>query len=113
MHAGAICRWPVLLVGSSHCAMIGLSPCVELQRLQQQYQTALRIWGQFEFQLHNEPVGPQARQAEQLQLKQRALNARNEAISAASCSVSRIEVIALVRVCIEHVLVSVVDRITS
>jgi hypothetical protein len=59
--------------------MSGLFPCVELQRLQQQYQTALRIWGQFEFPLHNEPVGPQGRQAEQLQLKQRALNARNEA----------------------------------
>jgi hypothetical protein len=68
----------LLLVGSSHCAMGNLFPCVELQRLTQQYQTALR-WGQFEFPVRNEPVGPPARQAEQLQLKQRALNARNEA----------------------------------
>jgi hypothetical protein len=60
-------------------AMTNLFPCVELQKLKQQYETALRIWGQFEFPLHNEPLGSPARQAEQLQLKQRALNARNEA----------------------------------
>jgi hypothetical protein len=54
-------------------------PCVELQRLKQRYETALRIWGQFEFPLHNEPVGPPARQAERLQLKQNACKARNEA----------------------------------
>ena len=36
--------------------------CVELQRLKQQYQTGLRIWGQFEFPLRNEPVGSPARQ---------------------------------------------------
>jgi hypothetical protein len=54
-------------------------PCVELQRLKQKYDTALRIWGRFEFPLHNEPVGPAARQAERLQLKQKALKARNEA----------------------------------
>jgi hypothetical protein len=59
--------------------MSNLFPCVELQRLKQQYQTALRLWGQFEFPLHKEPVGSPARQAEQLELKQKALNARNEA----------------------------------
>ena len=53
-------------------------PCEELQKLKQQYQTAVRIWGQFEFPLHNEPVGPAARQAERLQLKQKAWKARNE-----------------------------------
>jgi hypothetical protein len=55
--------------------MGNLFPCVEVQRVKQQYENALRIWGQFEFPLHNEPVGP----AERLQLKQGALNARNEA----------------------------------
>ena len=59
--------------------MSNLFPCVELQRLRQQYETALRIWGRFEFPLHNESVGPAARQAEQLQLKERALKTRNEA----------------------------------
>jgi hypothetical protein len=29
--------------------MSNLFPCLELQRLKQQYETALRIWGQFEF----------------------------------------------------------------
>jgi hypothetical protein len=69
----------LLLVGSSNCAMSNLFPCVELQRLKQQYETALRIWAQFEFPLHNEPVGPAERQAARLQLKQKALKARNEA----------------------------------
>jgi hypothetical protein len=69
----------LLLVGSSNCAMSNLLPCVELQKLKQQYQTALRIWGQFEFPIHNEQVGPPTRQAERLQLKERALKARNEA----------------------------------
>jgi hypothetical protein len=64
---------------SSHFPMSNIFTCVELQRLKQQYQAALRIWDQFEFPLHNEPVGPPARHAGQLQLKQRALNARNEA----------------------------------
>jgi hypothetical protein len=59
--------------------MSNLFPCEELQKLRQQYQTALCIWGQFEFPLHNEPVGPAARQAARLQLKERALKARNEA----------------------------------
>jgi hypothetical protein len=31
--------------------MSNLFPCKELQRLKQQYETALRIWGQFELQL--------------------------------------------------------------
>jgi hypothetical protein len=69
----------LLLVGSSNCAMSNLFPCVELQRLKQQYENALRFWGQFEFPLHNEQVGPPTRQAERLQLKERALKARNEA----------------------------------
>jgi hypothetical protein len=87
----------LLLVGSSHCEMGNLFPCVELQRLKQQYQTALRIWGQFEFPLHNELLGSSARQAEQLQLKQRALNARNEASErlvghSEKCRICKIEV---------------------
>jgi hypothetical protein len=87
----------LLLVDSSHCEMSKLFPCVELQRLKQQYQTALRIWGQFEFPLHNEPVGPPARQAEQLELKLRALSARNEASERLlahreTCRICKIEV---------------------
>jgi hypothetical protein len=63
----------------SYIEMSNLFPCVELQRSKQQYQTALRIWGHFESTRHNEPEGSRARQAEQLALKQEALNARNEA----------------------------------
>ena len=77
--------------------MSNLFPCVELQRLKEQYQTALRLWGQFEFPLHNEPVGSPARKAEQLELKQRALNARNEASEQLlthrdKCRICRIEI---------------------
>jgi hypothetical protein len=87
----------LLLVGSSNCAMSNLFPCVELQRLKQQYENALRIWGQFEFPLHNEPVGPAAGQAERFQLKQRALNARNDASARLlahreKCQICKIEV---------------------
>jgi hypothetical protein len=72
-------------------------PCVELQRLKQKYETAQRIWGQFEFPLHDEPVGPAARQAERLQLKQKAWKARNEAIERLlshkeKCRICKIEV---------------------
>jgi hypothetical protein len=42
-------------------------------------ETVPRIWGQFEFQLHNEAVGPAAQRAERLQLMQKAWKARNEA----------------------------------
>jgi hypothetical protein len=41
----------LLLVGSSNCAMSNLFPCEELQKLKQQYQAALCIWGQFVFPL--------------------------------------------------------------
>jgi hypothetical protein len=86
----------LLLVGSSNCAMGNLFPCVEWQRLKQQYENALRIWGQFEFPLHNEPAGPAARQAERLQLKQRALDARNKGCERllahrAKCRICKIE----------------------
>jgi hypothetical protein len=60
-------------------ALAPACPCVELQRLKQQYETALRIWGEFEFPLHNEPVGPSEWQADRLQLKQKAWKAKNEA----------------------------------
>ena len=53
--------------------------CAELQELKRQYESALRVWGQYEFPLHNEPAATRARRFEQLQLKQRALNARNAA----------------------------------
>jgi hypothetical protein len=57
--------------------MVAVEPCAELQQLKQQYESALRAWGSYEFQLHNEPVGTLARRLEQIQFKQRALDARN------------------------------------
>jgi hypothetical protein len=44
----------LLLVSSSNCAMRNLFPC-ELQRPKQQYENALRIWGQVEFPVPNGP----------------------------------------------------------
>src|ERR1700722_7019201 len=59
--------------------MVAADPCAELQQLKRQYESALRVWGQYEFPLHNEPVATRAQRFEQLQLKQRALDARNAA----------------------------------
>jgi hypothetical protein len=59
--------------------MVAADLCAELQQLKRQYESALRVWGQYEFPLHNELVGTRARLIEQLQLKQRALDARNAA----------------------------------
>jgi hypothetical protein len=55
--------------------------CGELQQLKHQYETALRIWGEYEFPVPNAPVGTPAWQPEQLRvvLKQKALDARNAA----------------------------------
>src|ERR1700691_1745167 len=53
--------------------------CAELQKLKRQYESALRVWGQYEFPLPNEPVATRAQRFEQLQLKQRALDTRNAA----------------------------------
>jgi hypothetical protein len=59
--------------------MVAVDTCGELQQLKQQYEFALRVWGSYEFPLHNEPVGKLARPFEQIELKQRALDARNAA----------------------------------
>jgi hypothetical protein len=55
--------------------------CGELQQLKQQYENALRIWGEYEFPVNNAPVGTQGWQPEQLRvlLRQKALEARNAA----------------------------------
>ena len=55
--------------------------CGELQQLKQQYEFALRVWGKYQFPVYNEPVGTQAWRSEQLrlQLKEKALDARNAA----------------------------------
>jgi hypothetical protein len=58
--------------------MVAAGPCAELQDLKRKYESALQAWGQYQFPLHNEPVGTQAWRSEQLQLKQEAL-ARNAA----------------------------------
>jgi hypothetical protein len=59
--------------------MVAADRCAELQQLKQQYEFALRIWGEYQFPVHNEPVGTQARRPEQFQLKQKALDERNAA----------------------------------
>jgi hypothetical protein len=59
--------------------MIAADLCAELQELKRQYESALRIWAQYQFPLHNEPVGTRAQQLERLRRKQRALEGRNAA----------------------------------
>jgi hypothetical protein len=59
--------------------MAAADPCSELRELKQQYESALRVWAQYEFPLHNEPVGTRAQRSEHLLLKQRALEERNAA----------------------------------
>ena len=57
--------------------MAAAVPCAELQKLKQQYESALRIWGEYQFPVHKEPVGVPALRFEQL--KQEALEERNAA----------------------------------
>jgi len=57
--------------------MVAADPCAELQELKRRYESALRVWGQYEFPLHNELAGARAPRSEQL--KRRALDARNAA----------------------------------
>jgi hypothetical protein len=59
--------------------MIAADPCPELQELKRQYESALRVWAQYEFSLHNEPVRTRAQRLEHLRLRQRALEERNAA----------------------------------
>jgi len=70
-----------LLCAAAHIirGMATIGPCAELLSLKRQYESALRAWAQYQFPLHNEPVGTRAWRSEQLQLKQRALDARNAA----------------------------------
>ena len=37
--------------------MVAADPCAQLQQLKRQYESALRAWAQYQFPLHNEPVG--------------------------------------------------------
>jgi hypothetical protein len=55
--------------------MTTLFPCAEFQRLRREYETALRVWGQYEFLLPNAPLGL----PERPYLKRKALDARNAA----------------------------------
>jgi hypothetical protein len=61
--------------------MGGADHCAELQQLKLQYELALRVWGEYLFPAHNEPVGTPGWRSEKLwlQLKERALDARNAA----------------------------------
>ena len=66
-----------------------LFPCAEFHRLRQEYETALRVWGKYEFPPHDAPVGS-------VHLKQKALEARNAASDRifkhkGKCRVCRIE----------------------
>ena len=56
--------------------MVAAGTCAELQLLKQRYESALRIWGQYQFPVHKEDP---AWRLEQLQLKQKALAAKNAA----------------------------------
>jgi hypothetical protein len=55
--------------------------CGELQQLKQQYEFALRIWGEYQFPVYDEPVGTLAWRSESLRLqpKQKATDARDDA----------------------------------
>jgi hypothetical protein len=59
--------------------MVAADPCAELRELKRQYESALRVWAQYEFPLHNVPVGTRAQRSEHLWLKRRALEERNAA----------------------------------
>jgi hypothetical protein len=61
--------------------MCAADTCGQLQQLRQQYEFALRAWGEYQFPVHNEPVGTLEWQSEELrlQLKQKATDARNAA----------------------------------
>jgi hypothetical protein len=61
--------------------MGAVDTCGELQQLKQQYEFAPRVWGEYEFPVHNEPVRTQGWRSEalRLQLKQMALDATNAA----------------------------------
>jgi hypothetical protein len=79
---GAIWRAHLLSALCSRAYYRGMAtvgPCAELLELKRQYEYALRAWGQYQFPRHNEQVGTRAWRSEQLQLKQRALDARNAA----------------------------------
>src|ERR1700722_16146069 len=75
------CTSPVrsVLNRAYYRGMVAADPCTELQQLKRQYESALRVWGQYEFPLPNQPVTTRAQRFEQLQLKQRALDTRNAA----------------------------------
>jgi hypothetical protein len=67
--------------GEYYWGMGAADTCGELQQLKQQYEFALRVWGEYQFPVHNEPVGTLAWRSEEfrLQLKQKATDARNVA----------------------------------
>jgi hypothetical protein len=75
------CTVPVCSVLTAHIieGMVAADHCAQLQQLKRQYEAALRTWGEYQFLRHNEPIGTQAWRSEQLYLKQKALDARNEA----------------------------------
>jgi hypothetical protein len=70
-----------VLKGEYYRGMGAADTCGELQQLKQQYEFALRVWGEYQFPVHNEPVGTLAWRSEdlRLQLKQKATDARNVA----------------------------------
>jgi hypothetical protein len=62
-----------------HLGMGAADTCGELLQLKQQYEFALRVWGEFQFPVYSEPVGTPGWLSEKLrlELKQKATDARN------------------------------------
>jgi hypothetical protein len=73
------CNLPQRMKSACHRDRVSGCACPELEALKRQYEFALRIWGEYEFPFHNEPIATRARRSVRLQLKQNALVARNEA----------------------------------
>jgi hypothetical protein len=72
-------RW--VLKREYYRGMGAADTCGELQQLKQQYEFALRVWGEYQFPVHNSPVGTPGWQSEglRLQLKQKATDLRDAA----------------------------------
>jgi hypothetical protein len=58
--------------------MVAADTCAELRQLKLQYEFALRIWGEYQFPVHNERLAWRSEQ-HQLRRKQKAFDARNAA----------------------------------
>jgi hypothetical protein len=60
-------------------SMSSLLPCAVFQHLRRESENTLRVWGSYEFPLHDAPIESPEQQAAQVRLKREALTARNAA----------------------------------